>query len=119
MPNFSKGIKAEEIATTFLINKGHLLLEKNLRLGNCEIDLITLDQNFDEIVFVEVKYRLQEEYGDASLAVNQKKINKMSKVARAYLKKEKFKKNHRFDIISVVGNLSQPRIEHFENVTWL
>jgi len=102
-----------------LINKGHLLLEKNLRFGNCEIDLITIDQKFDEIVFVEVKYRLKDDYGDASLAVNQKKLNNMIKVAKSYLKKEKFKKSHRFDIISVVGNLNKPRIEHFENVTWL
>ena len=77
LPNFSNGIKAEELATTFLINKGCLFLEKNIRLGNSEIDLIVLDQKFDEIVFVEVKYRREEEYGNPSQAVDQKKLNKI------------------------------------------
>ena len=94
-------------------------MEKNLRLKNLEIDLIALDQKFDEIVFIEVKYRLGAEYGNASLAVNQKKINNMLKVANSYLKKKKYKKSYRFDIISIVGNLAQAKIEHFENITWL
>ncbi|MBU1033912.1 YraN family protein [Patescibacteria group bacterium] len=119
LPNFSKGIKAEELATTFLINKGCLLLEKNIRLGNFEIDLVVLDQKFDEIVFVEVKYRREKEYGDPSQAVDQKKINKMVSVAKSYLRKKQFKKDYRFDIISVSGNLKKPEIEHFENITWL
>jgi putative endonuclease len=119
LPNFSKGIKAEELALTFLENKGYLLLEKNLRLGNCEIDIIALDKKFDEIVFIEVKYLAQSDFGDASQAVNQKKLKNMIKVANSYLRKKQFKKSHRFDIISVIGNLDQPEVEHFENVTWL
>jgi len=102
-----------------LINKGCLLLEKNIRLGNFEIDLVVLDQKFDEIVFVEVKYRREKEYGDPSQAVDQKKINKMVSVAKSYLRKKQFKKDYRFDIISVSGNLKKPEIEHFENITWL
>jgi len=94
-------------------------LEKNIRLGNFEIDLVVLDQKFDEIVFVEVKYRKEEEYGDPSQAVDQKKINKMISVAKSYLRKKQFKKDYRFDIISVSGDLKEPEIEHFENVTWL
>jgi putative endonuclease len=119
LPNFSKGIQAEELALTFLVNKGYLLLEKNLSLANCELDLVMLDQQFDEIVFIEVKYRQKDDYGDASLAVNQKKLNNMIKVANSYLRKKQFQKSYRFDIISVVGNLPQAKIEHFENITWL
>lgn len=96
-----------------------MLLEKNIRLGNSEIDLIVLDQKFDEIVFVEVKYREKKEYGDPSQAVDQKKINKMISVAKSYLRKKQFKKDYRFDIISVSGDLKEPEIEHFENITWL
>ncbi len=94
-------------------------MEKNLSFGNCELDLIMLDQQFDEIVFVEVKYRKKDDYGDASLAVNQKKLNNMTRVANSYLRKKQFQKSYRFDIISVVGNLPQAKIEHFENITWL
>jgi Holliday junction resolvase-like predicted endonuclease len=96
-----------------------VLLEKNLRLGNCEIDIIALDRQFDEIVFIEVKYLITDDFGDASQAVDQKKLKNMIKVANNYLRKKQFKKSHRFDIISVAGNLTKPRVEHFENVTWL
>lgn len=94
-------------------------MERNLSLKNFELDLVALDQKFDEVVFVEVKYRQNDDFGDASLAVDQIKLQKMIGVAKSYLRKKKFQKSHRFDIISIVGNLDKPRIEHFENVTWL
>ena len=119
MPNFSKGIQAEKIALAFLLNKGYSLLEKNIRTANSEVDLIVIDEKFDEIVFVEVKYRETRNYGDGSQAVDQRKLNSMVKVANSYLRKKQFKKAYRFDIISIVGNLNQPRVEHFENITWI
>jgi Holliday junction resolvase-like predicted endonuclease len=44
----------------------------------------------------------------------------MHRVAGGYLAKKKFKKDYRFDIISVVGNLNQKdlKIKHFENISW-
>ncbi len=94
-------------------------MERNLRLGNLEVDLIALDQQFDEIVFVEVKYLTSDTLGDPSQAVDHVKLGKMARVASSFLRKKQLQKSHRFDIISVVGNLAAPRIEHFENVTWL
>lgn len=78
-----------------------------------------IDEKFDEIVFVEVKYLSTNSYGDGSQAVDQRKLGSMLKVANSYLRKRQFKKSYRFDIISLVGNLNKPRIEHFENITWL
>jgi len=119
LPNFSKGIQAEKIALAFLIKKGCSLLEKNIRTANSEVDLVVLDEKFDEIVFVEVKYREKHCYGDGSQAVDQRKLNSMIKVANSYLKKTQFKKSYRFDIISIVGDLNKPKIAHFENITWI
>lgn len=119
LPNFSKGIKAETIAQNFLEKQGYLILEKNLSLKNLEIDLIAFDKKFNELVFVEVKYRQSKNFGDGPVAVNQQKIAKITAVAENYLKKKQFKKYYRFDIISVSGNLNKPEIEHFENITWL
>jgi putative endonuclease len=119
LPNFSKGIQAEKLALTFLSNKGYILLEKNLRTANSEVDLIVLDAQFDEIVFVEVKYREKIDYGEGSQAVDQRKLNSMIKVANSYLRKKQFQKAYRFDIISISGSLERPKIKHFENITWL
>ena len=118
--NFSTGQKAEHKAQDFLKKKNYLILEKNLKYKNFEIDIIALDQKFDELVFVEVKYRKNDKFGDASLAVNQQKLNKMQRVAQTYLRKKKFKKDYRFDIISIIGNLDKNNldIKHFENISW-
>lgn len=93
-------------------------MEKNIRAANSEVDLVMIDEKFDEIVFVEVKHRESDHFGHASQAVDQRKLNSMIRVANAYLKNKQFKKGYRFDIISVVGNLDKPRVEHFENITW-
>ncbi len=112
-------MQAEKIALDFLLTKNYLLLAKNLRVGNSELDLIVFDQTHDEIVFVEVKHRQTSMYGEASQAVDQRKLSSMLKVANAYLKKIQFQKSYRFDIISITGNLAKPSIAHYQNVTWL
>ncbi len=119
MPNFSKGIQAEKLALNYLEKKGYLLLEKNVRTANSEVDLIVIDQKYDEIVFVEVKYRERVDHGEGSQAVDQRKLNSMVKVANSYLRKKQFKKSYRFDIISITGNLAKPRFSHFQNISWL
>ncbi len=95
------------------------MLDRNVRLGNFEIDLIMLDLTFDEIVFVEVKYRRSMQAGEGSISVDARKINRMNQVAHAFLRKHDYQKAYRFDIISIVGNLQSPEILHFENITWL
>lgn len=112
-------MRAEQLAADYLIRQGYLLLARNISNSRCEIDLVCLDKQFDELVFVEVKYRQNNNYGTAGLAVNQKKIRNMLSVAYDYLRKQQFKKNYRFDIIAVSGNLARARVEHFENITWL
>jgi putative endonuclease len=119
LPNFAHGLAAEDLAIHFLLLKNYRLLDRNLRLGNFEIDLIMLDLTFDEIVFVEVKYRRTMQAGEGSVSVDARKINHMNQVARAFLRKHDYQKAHRFDIISIVGNLQSPEILHFENITWL
>lgn len=90
-----------------------------MSLGKLELDLVMLDQSFDEIVFVEVKYRRSDQAGEGSNSVDQRKLVKLERVAQAYLRKQDYQKAYRFDIISVVGQLSKPEIYHFENITWL
>jgi putative endonuclease len=97
-----------------LLAKNYQILETNLRHGLVEIDIIALDKQVDEIVFIEVKTRSSAEFGHPSEAVSFKKLAAMSKVARAYLNQVRMQKDYRFDIITVIGK----NIEHFENITW-
>lgn len=96
-------------------------MARNLRFKNHELDIIALDLQYDEYVFTEVKWRKNNRFGEGSDAVDYKKILSMQIVAKQWLKKQKFPKAWRFDIISLVGNLQSQnlKIRHFKNITWL
>jgi len=116
-----QGCLAEAAASAFLTKKNYQVLERNLSFKNHELDIIALDLKYDEYVFIEVKWRKSDIFGEGSLAVNYQKINSMQIVAKQWLKKQKFPKAWRFDIISLAGNLQSQnlKIRHFKNITWL
>lgn len=108
------GLLGEKQAVSYLIGKNYQILDHNIWVGLSEVDIIALDKEFDEVVFIEVKTRSGVEFGHPDEAVSFRKIASMRKVASAYLKKAHLEKDYRFDIITVVGK----KIEHFENITW-
>ena len=79
-----------------------------------EIDIVALDNQTDELVFIEVKTRKSASYGHPSYAVNYKKILKLKKGAEFFLKYTDLQNFYRFDIIAITPG----RVEHFENITW-
>lgn len=85
-----------------------------MRFGTLELDLIVLDNNTNEVVFVEVKTRSSDTYGHPTAAVHFKKLKAMKKAAVAYLQACQLENCFRFDIITVLPT----NIEHFENITW-
>lgn len=113
----SLGLDGEVLAQKYLESKNYRIIATNIQIGLTEIDIIAVDKNFDELVFVEVKTRGSDSFGHASRAVGHKKITAMRKVAAAFLKstnRELRQKDYRFDIITVTGS----ELEHFENITW-
>lgn len=111
---------AETVACAFLTKKNYQIVERNLCFKNHELDIIALDLQYDEYVFVEVKWRKNENFGEGSAAVNQQKLSSMQIVADQWLSKQKFSKAWRFDIISLVGDLNTANltIKHYKNVSW-
>ena len=81
------GRAGEKRAADFLKKKGYKILETNYKTHIGEIDLIV--QDGDTTVFVEVKTRINDEYGAPSQAVNIKKQEKYYKVATEYLVRAK------------------------------
>jgi putative endonuclease len=120
-PLVEHGCCAESIASAFLTKKNYQILAQNLTYKNHELDLIALDVQHDEYVFVEVKWRNNDQFGEGSGAVNYKKILSMQIVAKQWLAKQKFPKAWRFDIISLLGNLKSQnlKIRHYKNISWL
>ena len=108
------GRRGENQAITFLQQKGFLILETNIRYRNSEIDIVALDQQLDEVVFVEVKTRSKPYFGDPSEAVTQRKMNSLNLVAQTFLSRRQLENDFRFDIISILPG----SIEHLTNVAW-
>ena len=112
MNNKEKGNLGELIALRYLIKNGAKILEKNYRIKTGEIDIIAKIE--DELVFIEVKSRSSIRYGYPAEAVNYKKINKISNVARYFMLINNFNDVPiRFDVIEIYFN--EKKINHIIN----
>lgn len=108
------GHQGESQAARFLVKLGYKILEQNIRVKNQEVDIIAFDPKFKEIVFVEVKSRGTEQFGNPSGAVNREKIRRMQRVAQIYLERTGRPEDYRFDILAVLPGT----IHHYQNITW-
>ena len=107
------GNKGEMLAARYLADKGLAILEYNWRSGHKEIDLIAKER--DTLVFVEVKTRRNENYGDARETVTPQKMRNIVTAAEAYIKKKEIDAPIRFDIVAIVGNGDTHEIEHIRD----
>lgn len=114
------GKEGEKKAAFYLEDKGYTILAKNWRFRRCEIDLIAGKDR--EIVFVEVKTRRNEGFGEPELAVTKAKQAKMAEAAAAFMENIKPCFEPRFDIIAILNEGEQEGILHFEDAffpNWL
>ncbi|MFZ1720970.1 MAG: YraN family protein [Microgenomates group bacterium] len=112
--NFSLGAWGESRATQFLISKNFTILQLNVVVGGCEVDIVAFDNKNQELAFIEVKTRKNDQFGHPGQAINYKKLRNMRKVAAAYIREYTLYKQYRFDSISILPG----KIEHYENITW-
>jgi len=108
------GKKGENIALQLLHHKGYTILKSNWRFGRTEIDIIA-DKN-GLLVFVEVKTRTSDAFGDPALAVTPRKEQLLYEAAGAFMEQHKREGAFRFDIISVTLHKDGfPDITHYED----
>jgi putative endonuclease len=107
------GIKGEEIATAFLLNKGYIIVHRNWRSGKKELDIIA--SKADMLVIAEIKTRTSFDFGFPEEAVNKKKQKFIKAAAEAYVGANPQYLNIRFDIISILMDGENVKeIMHFE-----
>lgn len=94
------GKKGEEIAEEYLTELGFEILERNWRDKKLEIDLIARDQ--ETLVFVEVKTRSTDFFGQPEIFVGKSKEQRLIKAASTYVHLVKHDWAIRFDVIAVV-----------------
>lgn len=100
--HIQRGIATEILACEYLQAKGLILLERNYRLRNGEIDLIMQDGSL--VVFVEVRYRQRPTFGGAIASIDTRKQQRLLRTALHYLQHHAPDAQARFDIIAVEGN---------------
>lgn len=106
------GCWGERIAADRLVSAGYAILERNWHIGRYEIDLIAMKGN--RIIFVEVKTRTDDTV-DPVLAVDRKKILRLTRAANTYMQIHDYPHEVQFDIITIVGSPADYRIEHIED----
>ena len=107
------GTQYEERAAEYLIAQNYQILERNYRIRSGEIDIIARDGTV--LVFIEVKYRKNDESGNPLEVVDIRKQRKIIKVARYYLYQKKYGDVPcRFDVVGICGS----HIEHIKDAFW-
>ena len=108
----SIGKKGENLAAEFFEKKGWVVVARNYRFKHAEIDLIV--QKDDWTIFVEVKTRSSNSFGEPETFVNYKQGRKIFEAAEEFIFSTDWKGHIRFDIISVKLGAT-PEVVHFED----
>ena len=117
MHNQNLGKLGENIASEYLLKKGYAIITKNFKEGYGEIDIVAQEGN--TLVFVEVKTRIGDCYGEPVDAILPRKIREIIQTSEFYLFKNMLNRSWRVDVVAIALNVdkSVERIEHFENIT--
>lgn len=111
-PHLSTGANGEDLACELLHQKGYRILQRNLRMGKAELDIIA-HQN-EVLVFIEVKTRTNDNFGYPEEFVNRRKQRMILNAADSYILKTGWKEDIRFDIIAVTMS-NPPELFHIED----
>ncbi len=114
LTRISTGKRGEELAAAYLAEAGYRIVERNYRCIFGEIDIVA--EEGETLVFVEVKSRRSDAYGDPQLAVGHRKQNKLSRIAMHYLEEKRLRHHPaRFDVVAVKLPPSHQKIELIRN----
>ena len=107
------GRYGEDLAAAHLQAGGAVLLDRNWRCAEGELDLVALEPD-GTVVFVEVKTRSGTGFGEPAEAVGPRKARKVRAVARHWLQARRPGAGQlRFDVVAIVRTRgSAPRLTH-------
>lgn len=107
------GNRAENLALQHLKNNGLKLIQQNYLTKLGEIDIIMLDKSQHTLVFIEVRYRTNTNFGSATSTVDRRKQAKLIRSAKYFLQKHTQYDDFicRFDVVGLEFNLKYPKID--------
>lgn len=99
-----RGQLMEKLACEFLLNAGLVWIASNVRYRQGELDLIMRDRH--SLVFVEVRYRKNDQFGGAAASITWRKQQRIVSAAACWLLsqgKSLTTTDCRFDVIAITG----------------
>jgi putative endonuclease len=118
--NISTGKFGEQLAKDFLIKHGYEIVTGHWQKRVGEIDVVALEPDRNELVFVEVKTRTSTAFGYPEETVDKRKLEKIYKTAQWFLFTNQYPDEQawRIDVISIILDKTSQKAEitHFKNV---
>ncbi len=109
--SYNLGRIGEVLAENYLTEKNFIIVKKNWRYHHKEVDIIA--EKDDVLIFVEVKTRTTNYFGEPFESVSPQKQEFLIEAANGYLEDNNLDKEVRFDVISIViSGKNPPEIFH-------
>lgn len=115
--HLKQGEDAETACCSYLISHGLKLVDRNFSCRLGEIDIIMHDNNM--LVFVEVRFRKNNNFGGGLESITLSKQNKLRKTAEFYLQQNNKYKNARFDVVSMSANMQTRQNRQNYSFDWI
>jgi putative endonuclease len=106
----ARGRFGEVLAAWFLRRRGYRIVERNLRLGRFEIDLVA--ERGAWLVLVEVKYRGSASWERAAGALSEAQRRRLAAAAEGYAARHATRGSLRFDVVVIEDTPERFAIEH-------
>lgn len=114
------GSTGEDIAAAYLTRIGYRVLERNVRLGKYELDIVAEDTARDMIVFVEVKTRRKHDARyPLRTAVDKRKRQALRKAAARWVIAHAYEGAGRTDLVCVAGSSVVEHLVNFGSEVWM
>lgn len=95
------GASGEEYVAKFLEDRGTIIVDRNWRIKDGEIDIIAREKEL--LLFVEVKTRTSSRFGDPLEAIDRKKAFRLQRLALAWISlHDKWGSDYRIDCAGVL-----------------
>ena len=108
-----RGKRAEELARSYLEERGFGILHVHWQHGHKELDIVA--ERGDRLHVVEVRSRIEPYFIEPAQTVQYEKQRNVMAAARAYIYKYRITKEVQFDIVSVVYEPNRTKIEYIPN----
>lgn len=110
------GAAAEEAAARYLAGLGYEILDRNVRVGHCEIDIIARDG--DELVFAEVRARRANPVAAPEDTVGPVKLERLTRAAELWTQNANYLGFWRIDLAAVtLRDGGEMNIELIKSIT--